>query len=226
MTAIVPEAIEFPTAFRRARAGDHDAFAEIIEGHEAMVFSLAWNFFGDRGRAEEIAQDTFICAHRGLANFRGDSSLAAWLHCIALNLARNRYWYFRRRRRHLALPLDAVLGEDGTLTYEGLLACDSPGPVREAAAREFSAIVGDCMDRLPAGQREILMLRNVRQISYEHISRLLGINVGTVKSRVARARGNLRTLVSKAYPELTPEASPFECFEPLRPAGRLEAVCA
>jgi len=162
----------------------------------------------------------------GPREFPGDAALAAWLHCIALNLARNRYWYFRRRRRHMGLPLDAAMTDDGTATFAELVACDAPSPVRAAAAKEFAAIVTDCMGLLPAGQREILLLRNVRQLSYGHISRLLGVNVGTIKSRIARARTTLRELLTAAYPDFVQDVSPFVCFEPLRSSGRLEAACA
>jgi RNA polymerase sigma-70 factor (ECF subfamily) len=210
----------------RFNAGDQAAFVEIVTRYREKMFHAALGLLRNRTDAEEIAQDTFVRAYRGLARFRGDSSLVAWLYCIALNLARNRYWYFRRRRRHLALSLDAASSDDNTATFADLVACDAPGPVREAAAGEFALMVTGCMDLLPPVQCEVLTLRNVRQLSYAKISRLLSVNVGTVKSRIARARRNLRKLLATAYPELATEASPFECFEPLRSSGRLEAACA
>src|SRR5438105_3726280 len=94
---------------RRFNAGDEDAFVEIMTRYREKIFSVALALLRNRADAEEIAQDTFIRAHRGLARFRGDSSLATWLHRIAVNLARNRYWYFFRRRRHATLSLDCAL---------------------------------------------------------------------------------------------------------------------
>ena len=211
---------------RRFNSGDQAAFVEIVTRYREKMFHVAFGLLRNRADAEEIAQDAFIRAYRGLARFRGDSSLAAWLYRITLNLSRNRYWYFFRRRRHAMLPLDAAFSDTNTATFAELVASDAPSPVREAANREFTAIITSCMDRLTAGQREILTLRNVRHHSYDHISRTLGIGIGTVKSRIARARSSLRVLLTSAYPEFAPDASPFECFEPLRSSGQLQVVCA
>ena len=209
---------------RRFVAGDEAAFVEIVNRYRDKMFRAALGLLRNRADAEEIAQDTFIRAHRGLAHFRGDSSLAAWLYCITLNLSRNRYWYFFRRRRHAMLPLDTAIGEDNSATLANLVASDAPGPVREAVNNEFAASVTACTALLPPNQREILTLRNVQHQSYRHISRTLGIGIGTAKSRIARARCSLRVLLSKAYPEFKPDAASSECFEPLRWSGRLEAA--
>ncbi len=210
---------------RRFNAGDEAAFVEIVTRYRTMMFQVALGLLHNRADAEEIAQDTFIRAHRGLVRFRGDSSLAAWLYRIALNLSRNRYWYFFRRRRHASLPLDAAFGEGNSATFADLVASDAPSPVHEATTNEFAAIVTGCMDLLPPNQREILTLRNVQQHSYHRISRTLGIRVGTAKSRIARARTNLRLLLGKAYPEFE-DTSPFTCFEPRRTTGHLQVSCA
>ena len=83
----------------RFKNGDESAFTEIIKRYYPRIRALANQTLHNQADAEEVAQDTFIRAHRGLVNFRGDASLATWLHCIGLNLARNRYWFFFRRRR-------------------------------------------------------------------------------------------------------------------------------
>jgi RNA polymerase sigma-70 factor (ECF subfamily) len=171
--------------------------------------------------AEEITQDTFLRAHRNLPRFRGESSLATWLHRIAVNLARNRYWYFFRRRRHATLSLDCPIGEDGDSTLAELFAVDAPNPAQEASREEFSALVADCMAKLDAPHREILALRNLQNQSYEEIAQKLGINPGTVKSRIARARERLRARLAEACPEFAPDAAPAEWFEPTRSGGRL-----
>jgi RNA polymerase sigma-70 factor (ECF subfamily) len=219
------EALHDATLVRRFNAGDEAAFVEIVTRYRAKMLQVALSLLRNRADAEEISQDTFIRAHRGLGRFRGDSSLAAWLYRITLNLSRNRYWYHFRRRRHATLPLDAALSEHSPASFAELVASDAPSPVHEVATREFSAIITGCMDQLPAGQREILTLRNVQQHSYVAISRTLGIRVGTAKSRIARARTNLRLLLGKSYPE-TLAASPFTCFEPVRAGGMLQVSCA
>lgn len=210
---------------RRFNAGDEAAFVEIMSRYREKIFSVALALLRNRADAEEMAQDTFIRAHRGLAKFRGDSSLSAWLYRITLNLSRNRYWFYFRRCRHSTLPLDAQFSESNPGSFAELVASDAPSPVHEAATSEFSSIITGCMDQLPAGQREILTLRNVQRHSYSQIGRTLGIRVGTAKSRIARARGNLRVLLGKSYPEARSD-SPFACFEPVRSAGHLRVRCA
>jgi RNA polymerase sigma-70 factor (ECF subfamily) len=217
------EALHDTGLVRRFNAGDQAAFVEIVTRYRAKLLHVALGLLRNHADAEEIAQDTFIRAHRSLALFRGESSLAAWLHCITLNLARNRYWYFYRRRRHVTQSLDNTVSAESQTTYAELIASPAPGPVREAVSREFSSEVTACMARLNANQREILVLRNVRQLSYREISRLLGISIGTVKSRVARARTNLKSLLTPVYTDaagsgLAPVAS---WFESSRPAGLL-----
>jgi len=115
--ASAQEAAHDAALVRRFHTGDEAAFVEIVGRHRERVFAIALALLRNRADAEEIAQDTFIRAHRGLARFRGDSSLATWLHRIAVNLARNRYWYFFRRRRQDSLSLDCALSEDNSGTF-------------------------------------------------------------------------------------------------------------
>jgi RNA polymerase sigma-70 factor (ECF subfamily) len=211
---------------RRFNAGDEEAFAEIVARYRSKMFSIALCHLRNHADAEEIAQDTFIRAHRGLARFRGDSSLATWLHRIAFNLSRNRYKYYFCRRRHAMLSLDCAFSEDNQATFSDLIASDSPSPSREATSGEFTELVNGCMERLGARQREILVLRNGKDHSYGEIARTLGISIGTVKSRIGRAREKLRELISEAYPELPPNASPYDWFDSIRSSGRVEVACA
>lgn len=201
---------------QRFNTGDDAAFVQIMERYRAKIFTVTLGLLRNHADAEEITQDTFIRAHRGLARFRGDSSLATWLYRIAVNLARNRYWYFFRRRRQDSLSLDCALSEDNTGTFSDLVADVSQDPAQEAATGEFTQLINTCMDKLDARHREILTLRNVLNRSYEEIAHALGINVGTVKSRIARARENLRALLAEACPEFSPESSPADWFIPTR----------
>jgi RNA polymerase sigma-70 factor (ECF subfamily) len=211
---------------RRFNAGDEAAFVEIIERHRGKVVSIALGHLRNHADAEEIAQDTFIRAHRGLARFRGDSSLATWLHRIAFNLSRNRYKYYRCRRRHAMLSLDQTFSDDNQTSFADLIASEAPSPAREATACEFSELVASCMEKLGARQREILVLRNGLNQSYYDIAQALGVSIGTVKSRIGRARENLRVLLAQSYPESGPGDSPLDWFEPIRSGGRVEAACA
>jgi len=210
----------------RFKAGDDTAFIEIMARYRARMRSVAFGMLKNHADAEEIAQDTFVRAHRGLANFRGDASLATWLHRIALNLARNRYWYFFRRRRHATVSLDGSWSDDNPATFSDLVAADTAGPAREAIASDFAERVAVCMAQLGAGPREILRLRNSQNHSYGEIARELGVSIGTVKSRLARAREKLRVLLTAACPEFGPAAQPMAWFEPLRPTAGVAILCA
>ncbi len=220
------EAIHDAELVRRFNGGDESAFVEIVARYRERMLVVALGLLKNHADAEEIAQDTFVRAHRALARFRGDSSLATWLHRIALNLARNRYWYFFRRCRHTTLSLDSAMTENSPATFAEFMASDAEGPARAAASSEFSELVASCMARLAAGPRGILVLRNNLHRSYGEIARELGINVGTVKSRIARAREMLRVLLTEACPEFGAESQPEEWFEANRPSGGLAVLCA
>jgi RNA polymerase sigma-70 factor (ECF subfamily) len=201
--------------------GDESAFAEIVHRYRLKILAVAQGLLHNQADAEEIAQDTFVRAHLNLSRFRGDSSLATWLHRIALNLARNRYWYFFRRRRHATVSLDCPIGSDGDATVADLLCADSPDPARESSRGEFAVLVADCLQKLDTEHRRVLTLRVLQELSYDEIAVELGINPGTVKSRIARARERLRSLLAESCPEFAPNAPTSDWFEPARAAGAL-----
>ncbi|MBI5380492.1 MAG: RNA polymerase sigma factor [Opitutae bacterium] len=211
---------------RRFNAGDEDAFVEIVTRHRAQMFAIAFSVLHNRTDAEEIAQDALIRAHGGLARFRGDSALASWLHRIALNLSRNRYSYFSRRCRQSTVSLDSAFSDDNQCTIADLVAAPAPGPVGMAMAGEFSALVAVCMGQLGARAREILTLRNVQNHSYEQIAHELGLSVGTVKSRLARARERLRALLAETCPDFGADAQPVAWFDARPPPAGLAIICA
>jgi RNA polymerase sigma-70 factor (ECF subfamily) len=211
--------VDDPELVCRFVNGDEAAFVEIMHRYEGKVLAVARSLLHNQADAEEIAQDTFVRAYHNLARFRGDSSLATWLHRIAVNLSRNRYWYFFRRRRHATLSFDCPIGENGDSTLADIFSSDAPDPVQESSREEFSTLVSACMEKLNAPQREILMLRNLQNLSYDEIARQLGINQGTVKSRIARAREHLRARLIEICPEFAANANPSEWFEPTRAAA-------
>lgn len=208
----------------RFNAGDESAFAEIMQRYNGKIFGLAQNLLRNAADAEEITQDTFIRAHRGLANFRGDSSLATWLYRIALNLSRNRYWYFFRRRRQDSVSLERQFNDESDASLADFIAADSQNPVQETVTSEFTDLIASCMEKLDSRHREILTMRNILNLPYEEIARALSINVGTVKSRIARARENLRQLLAEAAPEFDPEGSPSDFFVSSRNAYGCPAI--
>lgn len=196
-TTSAQEAVIDAGLVQRFNAGDDSAFVQIMERYRAKIFTVTLGLLRNHADAEEITQDTFIRAHRGLGRFRGDSSLATWLYRIAVNLARNRYWYFFRRRRQDSLSLDCALSDANDGTFSDLVADVAQDPAQEAATSEFTKLIELCMAQLDARHREILTLRNVLNRSYDEIAQTLHINVGTVKSRIARGRSMLAAKISR-----------------------------
>jgi RNA polymerase sigma-70 factor, ECF subfamily len=208
---------------RRFREGDESAFVDIMSRYHKKVFSIAFALLRNRADAEEITQDTFIRAHRGLEGFRGESSLATWLFRIAVNLSHNRYRYSSRRKN--TVSLDSSLNDRSGRTLGDVVASDASGPVSETVSDEFTTLVASCMEKLDPRQREILLLRNILSRSYDEIGKALGLNVGTVKSRIARARTSLRDLLSKACPENSRKSGPGEWFEISRSSESVLFAC-
>jgi len=178
MTATVPATLEFPTPFTRAREGDHDAFAQIIEQHEAMVYSLAWNFFGDRGRAEEVAQDVFLQLYRNLGTIESDSHLLFWLRQVTTR----RCIDLTRRTRLKAVSLD----DAGELPAHTKAA----DPLLD---RKLKRLV----EELPDVQRAVVTLRYQEDLDPSEICRIVGMPVNTVKSHLHRALQSLRRKLEK-----------------------------
>ena len=187
-----------------------------MQRYRHRIFQVAFGLLRNRSDAEEVAQDTFIRAHRGLAKFRGGSSFATWLYRIAVNLSHNRYWYHFRRRAQDSFSLDRALTPDSRATFSELVADGMPDPAQETMTTEFSTLVSRCVAQLDARHQEVLNLRNDLNRSYEEIAATLGINTGTVKSRIARARANLRALLAEACPEFSRGAALSEWFSPSR----------
>ena len=183
----------------RFRNGDQAAFEEMVSRYWDRIYSMVLQLLRNPQDAEEVTQDAFIRAHRGLANFRGDSAFSTWLYQIATNLARNRYWYWWRRRRDKSVSIDAPLGAENDLTLADVIPAEVESPDDITVTQEFVDRIGGAMERLSAKHREILVLRNIKNLSYEEIAVILGISVGTVKSRIARARESLRSRLTEDF---------------------------
>ena len=183
----------------RFKNGDESAFNEMVARHRDRIYGMVHQLLRNHQDAEEVTQDAFIRAHRGLANFRGDAAFSTWLYQIATNLARNRYWYWWRRKRDRSVSLDAPVGEDNDMTLADIIPAEVDSPDEVTVNEEFVNRISKGMDKLSASHREILVLRNVKNLSYEEIGGILGISVGTVKSRIARARESLRAKLGEDF---------------------------
>ena len=171
----------------RCATGDEAACAELVAVHQRMVYGLAFNILGNRDDALDLSQDVFLRVFRTLSSFRGQSALRTWIYRIVVNQARNRQRWWRRRHRAEQVSLDDYLRNFGDLeARQDIL------PDRLLASKETAAKIWQAMDRLPFEQRTALILREVDGLRYDEIAYSLDVAVGTVKSRLTRARQALR----------------------------------
>lgn len=173
---------------QRCAAGDDVACAELMSAHQRMVFTLACHLLGNREEALDLSQEVFLRVFRTVGSFRGQSSLRTWIYRIAINQARNRQRWWRRRHQSDQVSLDYHESTHGELPQRG----DEARPDRLLARKETAARLWAALDRLPFDQRTAIVLREFEGMSYEEIAYSLDVAVGTVKSRLTRARQALR----------------------------------
>jgi RNA polymerase sigma-70 factor, ECF subfamily len=171
----------------RCTAGDEAACAELVSTHQRMVFTLALHLLGDRDEALDVSQEVFLRVFRTLSRFRGQSALRTWIYRIVINQARNRQRWWRRRHKGSQVSLDDHLHQFGDVESKSDVL-----PDRLLASKETAARIWQALDRLPFDQRTALLLREIDGLRYEEIAFSLGVAVGTVKSRLTRARQALR----------------------------------
>ena len=179
---------------QRFRDGREEAFDELVRKHQQRVFNIAFQILRSYEDANEVAQDTFVKVYQHLREFRGDSAFTTWLFQIVTNLARNRVRYNQRRHKDDSLSLDA--GHNGEEDGPAMdLADASPTPDRATAVAEQTRVIEWGMNRISEAHREILVLRVIQDLSYEEIAAVLECSIGTVKSRIARAREELQKVL-------------------------------
>ena len=167
----------------RHRYGDSEAFEEVYAKFERMVFNLALRMSGNEEDAADLAQEIFLRVYRHLSGFRGRSSLKTWVFRVALNCCRTRL-----RRRGLTSRVHLQRPEDDLDRLED----PSPGPERRALSRDLVARLERALEDLPLPFREAVILRDVQDFSYGEIAEMVGVRIGTVRSRIARGRERVR----------------------------------
>jgi len=172
----------------RCAAGDEEACAELVTEHHRMVYQLAYNLLGDHNEALDLCQEVFLSVFKTLGTFRAQSTLRTWIYRITVNHARNRQRWWRRRRRDDQVSLDDHIRVNGDFESVSV----SSRPDRELGRKELASRLRLALGGLPFDQRTAIILREVDGLSYEEIGFSLGVAVGTVKSRLARAREQLR----------------------------------
>jgi RNA polymerase sigma-70 factor (ECF subfamily) len=182
------EAGDAPRFLDRLRAGDAPAFEELVMTYQHRVFGVALRMLGNRAEAEDVAQEAFVRAHRALGGFRGDAKLSTWLYAITSRLCLNRLASGERRM--------ARQGEDA------LLRLSDAGPRPDAALerRELETALGRAIAELPEDRRIVVVLRDLEGLSYEEIAQVLELELGTVRSRLHRARAELKEKLERFVP--------------------------
>lgn len=172
----------------RLRAGDDRAFETLVITHQHRVFGVALRMLGDRAEAEDAAQETFLRAHRALAEFRGEARLSTWLYAIASRVCLDRLASGARRLER---------GDEAALLRLAAPGADAAGALERG---ELEAALQQAIAALPEERRLVVVLRDLEGLSYEEIAAALGVELGTVRSRLHRARLDLRAKLERFLP--------------------------
>lgn len=181
-----------------SQKGDLDAFEQLVQKHQKKMFNIAFRIAEDYDDASEIVQDTFVAAFRSITKFRGDSRFTTWLTTITINQARNRLKQVRSRRLHEVNSLDCPIE-----TGEGPIMADPPSQAAsvldQLEQRDLRKKVQECIAALEPDFREVIVLRDLQEFSYDEISTMLSVAAGTVKSRLFRGREAVKECLKKAW---------------------------
>lgn len=171
----------------RCRAGDLDAFSQVYDRYERQVFRYAYHILGHRDDADDIKQETFVKAYQAISSFRSESSLQTWLLKICGNLCRDKIKSWDRRK----VTYDSTLRDDviGSTNFED-------GPQAIVERKQVTEIIFRALKGMPAAQREIIVLHEVEDLSYEEIAAVLGCSRTSIKLRLFRARRSLKERVA------------------------------
>ena len=173
----------------RARGGDLPAFNSLVLRYQNTAYSLALRFLGAREPAEDATQEAFIRAHRAIDSFRG-GNFRSWLLTIVANAARDE---LRRRKRRPQLSLDEARDDEERASLDPI--DPGPSPEQQALTGELRATLERSLARLPDDWRMVVVLSDVQGLAYDEIATTLDVPVGTVKSRLSRARARLRDIL-------------------------------
>jgi RNA polymerase sigma-70 factor (ECF subfamily) len=176
---------------RRARNGDGRAFEELVQQYQHRIFGLTLRMIGNRQEAEDLAQEVFITVHRALASYRGEGRFYTWLYRIATNTCKNRIKYLRGRNFHRSVPVEETPEAQAPAADGGpavALQSQIAGPEQMAEGSRLEAAIQAELAQLEPEHRLLIVLRDVQGMSYQDILRITGLQEGTLKSRLHRAR--------------------------------------
>ena len=177
----------------RLKRGDAAAFETLVNERSGEIYGLLYRLTENGEEARDLTQETFLRAFQSIVHFRGESDLRTWIYRIAINQARNRWRWWRRRRRDVTVSIDAPDPNGSPLgLVSSLQARNVPDPEEHAIANERERALHKALSSLRRVYREAVVLRDIEGFAYEEIATALDISIGTVKSRLARGRQELR----------------------------------
>ncbi|MCJ7599906.1 MAG: sigma-70 family RNA polymerase sigma factor [Desulfobulbaceae bacterium] len=174
--------------------GDAQAFNRLVMLHQTKIYNLALNYVKSQEEAKDLAQDIFVTVYCALPKLREKEKFTSWLYQIAINHCRNRYKKLRRRGYFNNISLD---DEESFLQIPG-----DEGPEKLLQRKNTINLVRSTIDSMPEAEKEIILLRDIQELAYEEISAILDIPLGTVKSKLNRARTSLKDRLKKFYQDL------------------------
>jgi RNA polymerase sigma-70 factor (ECF subfamily) len=180
---------------RRIRDGDARAFQELVITYQHRIFGLMLRMIGNRQEAEDLAQEVFITVHRAIASYRGEGRFYTWLYRIATNTCKNRIKYLRGRNFHRSVPVEETPEAQAPAATGGpstSLQSHTPGPEAMTEGNRLETAIQRELDSLDPEHRLLIVLRDIQGMSYQDILRVTGLQEGTLKSRLHRARLALR----------------------------------
>lgn len=175
----------------KLKSGNAEAFDVLVTRHSGDIYALLYRLTENPEEASDLTQETFLSAFRSIRKFRGDAELKTWLFRIAINESRNRFRWWKRRKRESTISLDASLGDTGRPVYE-IIPSNSASPEDDVLSRERKDALENALRSLPEIFREAIILCDVEGLTYDEAARTLNVNIGTIKSRIARGREELR----------------------------------
>src|SRR3990172_6670663 len=190
-----------PTLSREAQHGDLDAFNSLVLSHQQLVYNTALRILGDEDQAADASQEAFISAFRAINSFRG-GSFRAWLLRTVTNAS---YDELRRKKRRPTTPLEPETDDGEEIDSPRWLADPSMSPEQKAEAEELQHAIQHCLDALPTDFRTVVVLGDIQGLDYLEVAGAVRVPVGTIKSRLARARLRLRECL-QGFRELLPAA--------------------
>jgi len=173
----------------RTLAGDKDAFGELVDRHKNEIIRAAYRFCGDFKDAEDIAQEAFIRAYMHLKSFKKESKFSTWLYRITYNSACN---YTRKKQKR---PISYERFKDKDINSSKWLIDKKSNPMDKMVDKEKKEMIQRAIDKLPLKLKSVIIFREYEDLSYKEISEVLGCSMGTVESRIARAREKLKVLL-------------------------------